>query len=93
MSATAGAAGATGAVVWRGRATGGDAGRRSTAGAARSGGGSKAADTVGTRPSPPAPTGASPPRFLERLPAKLRGAELYAVEAQDHYLRLHTSRG
>ena len=40
-----------------------------------------------------APTGASPPRFLERLPAKLRGAELYAVEAEDHYLRLHTSRG
>ncbi|WP_310218053.1 LytTR family DNA-binding domain-containing protein [Caulobacter sp. BE264] len=40
-----------------------------------------------------APTGASPPRFLDRLPPKLRGAELYAVEAQDHYLRLHTSRG
>lgn len=37
--------------------------------------------------------GDAPPRFLERLPPKLRGAELYAVEAQDHYLRLHTSRG
>lgn len=36
---------------------------------------------------------AQPPRFLGRLPAKLRGAELYAVEAEDHYLRLHTSRG
>ncbi|MDG2528349.1 LytTR family DNA-binding domain-containing protein [Caulobacter endophyticus] len=36
---------------------------------------------------------APPPRFLERLPPKLRGARLYAVEAQDHYLRLHTSRG
>lgn len=35
----------------------------------------------------------SPVRFLERLPPKLRGAELYAVEAEDHYLRLHTSRG
>ena len=34
-----------------------------------------------------------PPRFLERLPLKLRGADLYAVEAEDHYLRLHTSRG
>lgn len=34
-----------------------------------------------------------PPRFLERLPTRLRGATLYAVEAQDHYLRLHTSRG
>ncbi len=37
--------------------------------------------------------GGSPPAFLKRLPPKLRGAELYAVEAQDHYLRLHTSRG
>ncbi|ATC23332.1 DNA-binding response regulator [Caulobacter vibrioides] len=40
-----------------------------------------------------APVGAAAPRFLERLPVKLRGAELHAVEAQDHYLRLHTSRG
>jgi DNA-binding LytR/AlgR family response regulator len=37
--------------------------------------------------------GAAPPKFLERLPLKLRGGELYAVEAQDHYLRLHTSKG
>ena len=37
--------------------------------------------------------GAPAPAFLERLPAKLRGGELYAVEAEDHYLRLHTSRG
>ena len=37
--------------------------------------------------------GAPPPRFLERLPARLKGAELWAVEAQDHYLRLHTSLG
>ncbi|MFI4933257.1 MAG: LytTR family DNA-binding domain-containing protein [Caulobacterales bacterium] len=36
---------------------------------------------------------APPPRFLERLPAKLRGAEIYAVEAEDHYLRAHTSQG
>jgi DNA-binding LytR/AlgR family response regulator len=36
---------------------------------------------------------ASPPAFLERLPARLRGAALYAVEAEDHYLRLHTSEG
>jgi DNA-binding LytR/AlgR family response regulator len=40
-----------------------------------------------------APAGAPAPRFLDRLPAKLRGAELHAVEAEDHYLRLHTSRG
>ena len=37
--------------------------------------------------------GAPAPRFLDRLPPRLRGAELHAVEAQDHYLRLHTSRG
>ncbi len=40
-----------------------------------------------------AAAGAPPSRFLDRLPAKLLGADLYAVEAQDHYLRLHTSRG
>lgn len=39
-------------------------------------------------PSPP-----PPPKFLERLPAKLAGAEVWAVEAEDHYLRLHTSMG
>lgn len=37
--------------------------------------------------------GAEPVRFLERLPPKLRGAALYAVQAEDHYLRLHTDRG
>lgn len=39
-------------------------------------------------PAPPAPV-----KFLERLPLKLRGAEVWAVEAEDHYLRLHTSKG
>lgn len=38
-------------------------------------------------------TGAPTARFLERLPPRLRGAELHAVESEDHYLRLHTSRG
>ena len=37
--------------------------------------------------------GAAPPAFLKRFPPKLRGASLHAVEAQDHYLRLHTSLG
>lgn len=37
--------------------------------------------------------GAAPAKFLERVPLKLRGGELYAVEAEDHYLRLHTSKG
>jgi hypothetical protein len=32
-------------------------------------------------------------RFLGRFPAKLKGATLLAVEAEDHYLRLHTDRG
>lgn len=36
---------------------------------------------------------AAPPKFLERVPLKLRDAELWAVEAEDHYLRLHTSKG
>lgn len=38
-------------------------------------------------------TAPGPPKFLERLPLKLRGAEVWAVEAEDHYLRLHTSKG
>lgn len=38
-------------------------------------------------------TAPSPPRFLERLPLKLRGADIWAVESEDHYLRLHTSKG
>lgn len=37
--------------------------------------------------------GGPPARFLERLPPRLRGARLLAVEAEDHYLRLHTDRG
>jgi DNA-binding LytR/AlgR family response regulator len=40
-----------------------------------------------------APAGAAPAKFLARLPQKLAGADLWAVEAQDHYLRLHTSKG
>ncbi len=36
---------------------------------------------------------AAPVKFLERLPLRLRGAEVWAVEAEDHYLRLHTSKG
>jgi hypothetical protein len=40
-----------------------------------------------------APPEAPPPRFLDRLPPRLRGGEIYAVEAEDQYLRLHTSKG
>jgi DNA-binding LytR/AlgR family response regulator len=43
----------------------------------------------------PAPSAAPPPRarFLDRLPEKIRGGALYALEAEDHYLRAHTSKG
>ncbi len=34
-----------------------------------------------------------PPKFMERLPFRLREAELYAVQAEDHYLRVRTSGG
>lgn len=40
-----------------------------------------------------APPEAAPARFLDRLPTKFKGASLWAVEAEDHYLRLHTDRG
>lgn len=48
--------------------------------------------------SPPVQThahasGNAPARFLDRLPPRLRGATLHAVQAEDHYLRLHTDRG
>jgi hypothetical protein len=45
-----------------------------------------------TRTHAAAPS-APPAKFLARLPEKLKGAELFAVEAEDHYLRLHTSLG
>lgn len=40
-----------------------------------------------------APAGAAPARFPDRLPMKLRGASIRAVQAEDHYLRIHTDRG
>lgn len=42
---------------------------------------------------PSAQPGAGPPAFVERLPVRLRAAELYAIESEDHYLRVHTSAG
>lgn len=33
------------------------------------------------------------PAFMDRLPVRLRSAVLYAVQAEDHYLRVHTSAG
>ncbi|MDE2109501.1 MAG: LytTR family transcriptional regulator [Alphaproteobacteria bacterium] len=40
-----------------------------------------------------AATGAGAAPILARLPPRLKGATLYAVEAEDHYIRLHTSAG
>lgn len=37
--------------------------------------------------------GAKPARFIERLPFKLKGAVIRAVQSEDHYLRIHTDRG
>jgi DNA-binding LytR/AlgR family response regulator len=39
------------------------------------------------------PGGAANIRLRERLPANLRSAEIFAVSAEDHYLRVHTSGG
>ena len=36
---------------------------------------------------------AQPARFIERLPLHLRAARLIAVQAEDHYLRVHTDQG
>jgi hypothetical protein len=50
-----------------------------------------AAGPAAGTPVPAQPPGPSP--FAERLPLKLRVAEIYAVSAEDHYLRVHTSAG
>lgn len=55
--------------------------------------GAKALGVIGGDAVPPS-SGPSPiSRFLSRLPAKYREAELYAVSSEDHYLRIHTDRG
>jgi hypothetical protein len=36
---------------------------------------------------------ARPANFMDRLPARLHGAELWALKAEDHYLRVLTSKG
>ncbi len=51
-----------------------------------------AADAALAAASAPAaaPTGSA---FADRLPVKFRAAQVYAVSAEDHYLRVHTSAG
>ena len=40
------------------------------------------------------PDGSRPPvRFLGRLPTKLKEGRIFAVQAEDHYLRVYTSKG
>lgn len=43
--------------------------------------------------APIAGAAAKPSAFLDRLPVRLRAADLWAVESEDHYLRVHTSAG
>ena len=45
------------------------------------------------RPQPGAAPAPAPVRFLARLPHRLRGAVIHAVESADHYLRVHTDQG
>jgi DNA-binding LytR/AlgR family response regulator len=40
-----------------------------------------------------ATAGSTPARFPDRLPVRLRGAIIRAVQSEDHYLRIHTDRG
>ena len=46
------------------------------------------------KPAPaPVSDKAPPPAIRDRLPPRLARAELHAVQAEDHYLRIHTSAG
>ncbi|NWH07475.1 MAG: LytTR family transcriptional regulator [Alphaproteobacteria bacterium] len=46
------------------------------------------------RDATPAPSPPEPPSGLQaHLPLKLRGAEIQALSAEDHYVRVHTDRG
>ena len=43
-------------------------------------------------PGEPAPLGPPRPKFLARVPARL-GEQVLALEAEDHYVRVHTPLG
>jgi hypothetical protein len=42
---------------------------------------------------PESPVRQERPRFADRLPRHLREADLHALQAEDHYLRVHTAAG
>ena len=44
-------------------------------------------------PPPPAGQATGSCALLARLPARLQGAEIQAIQAEDHYLRIHTASG
>lgn len=44
-------------------------------------------------PGKPAPPSDGPAALMDRLPHRLRSAQLLALEAEDHYLRVHTDQG
>jgi len=55
-----------------------------------------AAPAMTTPAAPGAGATASPsadPRLSSRLPANLRGGEIWALEAEEHYTKIHTSKG
>lgn len=52
----------------------------------------QAAPTAATTPAA-ASAIISGPALLRRLPAKIAGGEIWALEAEDHYVRVHTSKG
>lgn len=51
------------------------------------------ADAPAAQVSDPAPADAIVLAFADRLPVKFRSAEIHAVSAEDHCLRVHTSAG
>jgi len=50
-------------------------------------------DTLAERPAPGAPAPQAGAALLEKLPVRLREARIWALEAEDHYLRVRTDRG
>lgn len=44
-------------------------------------------------PVAPSPDVLEPPKILTRLPVHLQQSELYALSAEDHYVRVHTKKG